>query len=148
MQHIVHQHKSYKPCRNYATQSCEYKPCRFNHEVLQRGEQMCYKCGKKFNSKGELLNHIRNNHDDPCLKFIQGTCSYGTRCMFKHVMPTESNMTRSAPEIQITNPQVFPQLPTTGNRLVGPANSQENMMDQMVNQLTILMSQMMSLKKQ
>ena len=83
--HILDKHKSRKPCKYFASNSCEYDDeCRFNHIILKQGEQICYKCGKIFDRKSSLLNHIKNNHDDPCLKHSLGKCTYGSRCVFKH----------------------------------------------------------------
>ena len=57
--HILDQHKSHKPCKYFPSNSCEYDDeCRFSHEILRQGEQICYKCGKKFDRKSSLLNHI------------------------------------------------------------------------------------------
>ena len=44
---IIDEHKSHKPCRNFADNSCEYTEhsCRFNNIILKQGQHLCYKCG-------------------------------------------------------------------------------------------------------
>ena len=81
-EHIKTDHISYKPCRNFATNSCPYQEeCRFYHVTLQQGECICYKCSDKFSKKSILLSHIKNYHNEPCLKYLQGTCTYGNTCV-------------------------------------------------------------------
>ena len=158
--HILEEHKSYKPCRNVATNSCEYnEKCRFNHEVLPKGEQLCFKCGDKFSKKSILLNHIKNYHIDPCLKYLEGKCTYGIRCVYQHkeiivqeVGKTFGNVQAKAPHIN--SHQDFPKIPPTEKRLVGNKDSTEqlianmnNMMSQM-NKMITLMTQMIMEKRQ
>ena len=80
--HIFNEHKSYKPCRNFSTNDCDYgEECRYKHIVLKPGEYVCYKCGDMFGRKSVLLNHIKNLHNDPYLKYLEGKCTYGSRCI-------------------------------------------------------------------
>ena len=56
--HNYENHKSYKPCRNFATTICnndEYE-CSYNHTILQENEVICYRCGDKFNRKKPPIN--------------------------------------------------------------------------------------------
>ena len=90
--HIIDHHKSYKPCRNLATNNCEYEECRFEHTILQNGEVLCFKCELKFTKKSLLLNHIKSSHDDPCLKYLEGKCTYGRRCVYRHIETAAQNV--------------------------------------------------------
>ena len=149
--HIIENHKSYKPCRNFATNNCEYKECRFNHVVLKQGEQVCYKCNDKFTRKSMLPNHIRNIHNDPCLKFQEGNCTYGAKCVFKHIGVPAQNVTRRPKHIQNRAPHIesqedFPPIPITGNRLMGSQTTKDQTMfnmSQLINQMSQIMNQMM-----
>ena len=60
--HILDHHKSHKPCRNYASGSCEYEEeeCRFKHIKLGENQQICYNCGVITQTVKDLMNHIKN----------------------------------------------------------------------------------------
>ena len=136
-------------CKYFPTNTCEYdSECRFNHEILTHGQQICYKCGKKFDRKSSLLNHIKNNHDDPCLKHILGKCTYGSRCVFKH---TTAQVTSENKEVvhrsaHVESHEDFPPIPATINRLAGTEKKQMiGSMNLMVQQMNQMMTQMTSL---
>ena len=84
--HIEENHKSHKPCRNYATNSCEYgAECRFRHIKLRENEHKCYKCGVRTATIKDLMMHIREIHgSQPCLRFAKGECDRKTRCWYSH----------------------------------------------------------------
>ena len=92
--HKKDSHLSYKPCKNYPENKCEYDmDCKFLHYVSSENEHICFKCGDIFGSKTALLSHVRSNHGDtPCLKFKQKKCPYlnGT-CFFAHVMNNDAS---------------------------------------------------------
>ena len=154
--HNIDSHKSYKPCRNYATNNCQYEDeCDFNHTTLQGDEQICYRCGKKFNKKHLLLTHIKNVYGDtPCRKFLENKCSYGSRCVFSHNVTNvqdKSSNTRPALNVQ-NNPhnyevsheipqQVFQSTPTSGVQVVG--QQKKSVMILNMNNMAIQMNQMM-----
>ena len=139
--HIYENHMSYKPCKNFPTNNCEYDDeCRYRHVILKQGEQLCYKCGDKFSGKSFLLNHIKNMHNDPCRKHIEGKCSYGTRCVFKHIAKIAQNVAWSPRQTEVE--QDFQTAPTKDNRLVGVQITQDQLMMNM-NSLVMQMSQMM-----
>ena len=144
--HILTEHPSYKPCRNFATNSCEYQECRFYHTILKKGECICYKCGDRFSKKSLLLNHLKIYHNEPCLKYQQGTCTYGTQCVYNHIITGVNNVERQQLNNKSTAPynhynSDFPNLPTTEKRLVGTRSSMEELMMNM-NNLINQMSQM------
>ena len=146
--HIINEHRSYKPCRNFATNSCEYEECRFNHDILTQGQSICYKCGDKFAKKSVLLNHLKNDHNEPCLRFQEGRCTYGNRCVYKHTSTDVTNVKRTQLENRSEGPHIeshsdFPYIPTTEKRLVGTQMSTEQLMLNMNNMIT-KMSQMMT----
>ena len=83
--HIVNSHKSHKPCRNYATGSCEHEneDCKFKHVILQRGQYICYKWRKIFKTQTDLMDHIKTAHGkEACIKFQNGERQHGNRCIF------------------------------------------------------------------
>ena len=121
--HIKGDHKPYKPCRNFATNNCEYnEKCRFDHIVLQKGEHTCYKCGLKFTNKSLLLNHIKISHNYLGLKHLDGKCTYGSKCLYKHAETNSLDVVRNFKNIQLPVPEInshkdFPQIPLTEKRL-------------------------------
>ena len=88
--HITQSHKNFKPCRSFATSTCEYdEDCWFNHIILADNEHICFKCGKVENSKTDLMKHIKTIHKGiPCLNFKSGTCRFSSSsCIFSHELP-------------------------------------------------------------
>ena len=95
--------------------------------VLQKGEQLCFKCGDKITKKSVLLNHIKTHHNDPCLKYLEGKCTYGSRCVYKHTNTIVQDVERSFANSPTETPNIyshqdFPQVPPTEKRLVGTKN--------------------------
>ena len=86
------------------------------------------------------MNHIKNKHNDPCCKYLEGKCSYGTKCVFKHTAKIAQNVARSPKQTE--GQQDFLTAPTNDNRLVGFQVTQEQLMMNM-NSMVIQMSQMM-----
>jgi hypothetical protein len=83
--HILRKHKSNKPCKNFASNSCDYEECRFKHIILKDNEHICYNCGEKTSSLRSLMKHIQEEHgSQPCLKFSQNKCSRGQLCWYSH----------------------------------------------------------------
>ena len=148
-QHIITEHKSYKPCRTFSTNSCQYlEECRFYHIILKQGESICYKCGDRFSKKSILLSHLKNDHNEPCLRFQEGTCSYGIKCIYKHIITGVTKVVRPMVNSEYESPHIdshsdFPYLPATEKRLVGTQGSTEQLMINMNNILT-QMSQIMT----
>ena len=96
--HIAESHRSHKPCRDYATNSCEYKECRFRHIKLQHNEQICYTCGIKSQTIKDLMVHIKDIHgSQPCTKFAKGQCDRGSRCWYNHRKSPNTNVNQSPP---------------------------------------------------
>ena len=61
--HTTDDHKSYKPCKNFHNDSCDFDDdCRFNHIKLNGSQSICYKCGNITSSKTLLMNHIKEAH--------------------------------------------------------------------------------------
>ena len=90
--HIGESHRSHKPCRDYATNSCEYAECRFRHIKLRENEHICYKCGVRSSTIKDLMMHIREIHgSEPCTKFAKGECDRNLRCWYSHSrLPTRA----------------------------------------------------------
>ena len=107
-----------KPCQNFATNNCEYgEECWYKHIVLKPGEHLCYQCGDIFERKSTLLNHIRNFHNDPCLKYLEGKCTYGRRCIYKHTEIVVQDVVRTPRNAN--SYEDFPQLPPTEKKTGG-----------------------------
>ena len=151
--HINEDHISYKPWRNFATNNCEYnEECRFEHIVLKKGEHICYKCGLKFTNKSVLLNHIKNIHNDLCLKHLEGKCTYGSRCVYKHAETNSLDVVRNFKNIQLPVPEInshmdFPQIPPTEKRLGGNNKKTIDHLMENMNQMVSQMNQIMTLMK-
>ena len=75
--HIKESHKYYKPCDYFIEDNCELdSKCRFYHIKLNQGEQICYKCGKIFKSKKDLINHIKEKHgNEICHRYLHNECN-------------------------------------------------------------------------
>ena len=113
--HMKENHKSYKPCDYFLEDRCDLDgECRYNHVKLKPGQQICYKCGDKFNLKSDMRRHIVETHgNDICHKFMQNNCT-ARKCFFSHDVITAQNVIRNA---QRDNPRVptqqdFYELPT------------------------------------
>ena len=150
--HIVNSHKSHKPCRNYARGLCEHEneECQFKHLILQRGEYICYKCGKIFKTQTDLMNHIKIAHgNEACLKLQSGECQHGNRCIFTHVKLSARNVARPQEQVETEEAgaltqEDFPELPTAAlSRLsVGDQNQNQTLESQVKRALASLMPQL------
>ena len=71
--HIAENHKSHKPCRDYATNSCDYESqCKYRHIRLKENEQICYTCGERTKALKDLMTHIKDTHgSQPCTRFAK-----------------------------------------------------------------------------
>ena len=100
MKHLATNHHSYKPCTKFATNSYDADFCRFNHIKLQPKEEICFKCGKKFMSKTDIMNHIKAQHGkEVCHRFLRNECSRSSEnCIFSH--NTTVNVNQSQPLTQ------------------------------------------------
>ena len=85
-QHIQEDHISHKPCRYFATASCEYDDeCRFEHVILRKDQHICYTCGVIKTSVKDLMVHIKEIHgSQPCTKYAEGKCDRNSRCWYSH----------------------------------------------------------------
>ena len=133
--------KSFKPCRNFPTNYCEYdSECNFFHIVLNQGEHVCYKCGDVLSNKTLLMKHITKDHgEEICKKFLDNKCQFGEKCLFRHTNSPAQNVVNRSQGNQ--SPPVFHNPPTSGqpNLAVGEQEKKYQMMNQlmsmMVNQL-------------
>ena len=109
--HLNNDHTSYKPCIRFAADKCNTVECRFNHIKLQQNQEICYKCGDKFDSKTVLLNHIKAKHGkEVCHRFLKNECEHSSEnCIFSHKSPQQSVQNYASPQFQ---QQDFTQLPT------------------------------------
>ena len=126
-------HRSYKPCTKYQTDSCNTLPCRFNHTKLNAGQEICFKCGDKFSSKTDIINHIKTQHGNTiCHKFLQNKCGRNNmECIFSH---------KTAPTVNVQRPKInhmqgFPQIHQTP--LHSPPPQMPNMSQHLQNQQSV-----------
>ena len=115
--HMSFDHKSYKPCHYFKEGKCDVDgECRYNHEILKPGQEICYKCGLKFKSKSDLLRHIEEKHGhEICHRYLQNKCTV-RRCLFRHIMPNAPNVHRISQGgvTQVSTQANFRSLPTAG----------------------------------
>ena len=137
--------KSYKPCRNFPTNNCEYdSECHFDHIILNQGEHVCYKCGEVSKNKTLLMKHISIEHgEEICKKFLDNKCQFGNKCMFKHPITHEQNVVNNLHQnsTEQTSP-VFSNPPSSGHQtlMVGEQKMYEmmnHMMSQMMKSLNL-----------
>ena len=158
MKQHLKEHKSYKPCRKFQTNSCELieEDCSFNHIILGPNEQICYKCNHITTSKTELMKHIKDMHgNEVCHKFLANKCDFASRCLFRHTSSAVKNVDRVSTPARHTM-QDFPNTLTTGpvvrpqgrpqNQSLVPTWSQICQQDQ--NSIQTLTSQMMLMMNQ
>ena len=114
--HIKEDHKSHKPCDYFMEDRCDLddEECRFKHVKLKHGEHICYTCGLIFNSRKDLLNHIREQHGNtPCYRFLNNECTV-RRCLFSHKTSPAINVERIYQEARAPqSTQDFPNLHAT-----------------------------------
>ena len=129
-------HKSHKPCRDFATNSCEYRSeCRYKHIKLQKNEQICYTCGEKTQTIKDLMIHIKETHGShSCTKFSRGQCDRGSRCWYKHEQISIGNGKQSTPNDRQEEEDYFQESPRRPRRpysqVVGAGNSQPKQVHQ------------------
>ena len=110
--HIKERHTSHKPCREYATNSCQYQSdCNYKHIKLKENEHICYTCGVIVPTIKDLMIHIKEIHgSQPCTKFARGKCDRNSRCWYSHnKLPAINN----SMDTSYSREQDFCQVPTT-----------------------------------
>ena len=156
--HMKEAHKSYKPCKNFPLNKCEYnEDCTFDHIILQEGQHVCFRCGHISNSKTEIMNHIKEKHGNIiCQKFLKNQCSFHNRCLFQHVTSIAQNVqTISNPGHSSTSytpsPQDFPDTLTMrpvvgmqGRSLLTEVKTQDQQLIQAMNSQMIMMMHQMT----
>ena len=131
--HILESHQSYKPCRDYATNTCDYKSgCRFRHIKLKKDEYICYTCGLRIQTLRDLMAHIKEIHgSQACTKFAKGQCDRGSRCLYSHSKTRGHKVNHSTPterqgDVLEDEEEVFQESPKRSRRpysQVAAANS-------------------------
>ena len=99
--HIKTSHKTFQPCKFFATNSCDKgSECRFNHIIPDGNKHMCYNCGTEENSKTDLMKHIKTSHGDiPCSRYRAGNCRFNsTSCIYSHGQPHEPHTAVRTPD--------------------------------------------------
>ena len=158
MEQHLKQHKSYKPCRNFRSNSCELNEvCPFEHIILEQGQHICYKCGSITISKTKLMKHIKDKHgNEVCHKFLENKCDFGSRCLFRHTgLPVQNVDLDSTPARHTM--QDFPNTLATGpvvrtegrpqNQSLAPTWAQicqkdQNLIQTLTSQMMLMMNQM------
>ena len=157
-------HRSYKPCRNFASNRCEYDgDCSFYHIILEKGEHICYRCAHKTKSRTEMMRHIKNEHGNIiCHRFLRNQCNFGSQCLYSHSVPSAQNVQRNranshSDSTHVPTAQDFPDTLTSGPvvgaqggpQIQTPAQplhhvSQDNQqsIQSLTSQMVIMMNQM------
>ena len=113
--HIFIEHKTYKPCTKYGAGNCDSSMCRFYHIKLHSKNDICFKCGKIFESKTELINHIKTVHGNTiCHKFLENKCERNSEdCIFSHkinatqmISPNIQQDFRQSPPLPLHSPAI------------------------------------------
>ena len=136
--HITESHMSYKPCKNYAVNRCEYnEDCRFYHIILPPGQHICYKCATKTNTKSDMMKHIKDVHGGTvCHKFLLNKCNF-TRCLFSHIVPSVPGVAEPSEQLPARQFEVpsapreedFPNLPAMGPVVRAEGRAEERNQD-------------------
>ena len=126
-QHIQEKHKSHKPCRDYATNSCEYEEeCKFKHIKLQDNKQICYKCGTITATVKDLMKHIQEIHgSQPCTKFAAGQCDRNTRCWYSHGSLPNNPISQNTSNVEEQDFQDPPTIRGLYSQVVGAGRQQQ-----------------------
>ena len=104
--HKLNTHRSYKPCTKFAKGECTYgDACIFNHKILSDKDFICYTCGNVFQTKTELLKHIKTVHGHVnCRNFTLNKCRYSSEaCFFTHEKDLHSNKETSNDNLDFQN---------------------------------------------
>ena len=159
--HMKEAHKSYKLCRNFPHNRCEYDTeCSFRHIILEQGKHICYRCGKISNSKTEMMKHVKETHGNIiCKKFLQNECNFGSRCLFKHTSGIAQNVENNTvqgraqtqdfqntltmrPVVGTQGRSHLQQMSTEDQQLIQTLNSQMIFMMNQMNQIQTMLGQM------
>ena len=133
--------KSSKPCLNFQTSNCEYdSECDFLHIILNQGDHICYKCGDILGNKTFLITHISREHgNEPCKKFAANKCTFGNRCLFKHILkpvnivPQHKQDFHERPTGQIGTPIQNQNQPQIQQEMVQPPGGSQTMAEYIQN---------------
>ena len=96
------------------------------------------------------MNHIKTAHGkEACIKFQNGECQHGNRCIFTHVKLSARNVARPQEQVETEEAgaltqEDFPELPTAAlSRLsVGDQNQNQTLESQVKRALASLMPQL------
>ena len=137
--HILEEHRSHKPCRDFATISCTYKSeCRYRHIKLKENQHICYTCGVKTSTLKDLMVHIKDAHgSQPCTKFVKGQCDRQSRCWYSHSKLPNINANLPQPTarqvfFQKATPTSHPQLRAKCSQVSEAGSSQQKQMHQVL----------------
>ena len=132
--HIKDHHITHNPYEYFDEDNCDDDDCRFRH--IKLGQYICYKCGKIFRSKREMMKHKEGIHgNNICHRFLRNECRV-RRCFFSHKIPAATNVATNmtSPESSATvkninespvfNQKDFPNLPTTGSVVMPQVQAQ------------------------
>ena len=95
--HVTSEHKTFKSCNKFASNTCEYDDeCRYQHIILEGTKEVCFTCGEMFRNKTDMMKHIKATHGaEPCMRFDEGNCVYGSKCLFSHIRRATQTQTTS-----------------------------------------------------
>ena len=135
--HVNSDHKSNKPCHYFKEDKCDLDDeCRYRHIKLKQGEETCYKCGKIFKSKRDLLRHIEQAHGhEICHRYLRNECT-ARKCLFTHSRPNASSAQERTPPVE-AQPQVFqsPPIAQMSQLSMGENNQNRNLEAQVMKAL-------------
>ena len=121
--HRVDKHNTFKPCRYFQQDGCKFgEHCRFKHIVLEKGQSICYVCGKLFNDINEMMNHRKQVHATVvCKAYIRGSCKFDDKyCWWSHAKPHENTSFQN-----VNNKMVFQVDPRSSAPPVQPQSAHQ-----------------------
>ena len=143
---------------SHAMLECSGEGCRYNHNQVTPGAHLCYQCGDEFESKIELMNHMKSIHVMPvCKHYKKGNCTFGGRCWYSHMVKDHNNGAQSTqpkpkqtldfPALQVTKPPPIQKMSNQQDLMNKMMQMNQKMMESMMSQMTQHMMNMMMYMK-
>ena len=154
--HLNKNHKTYKPCNKMP--ECSGDGCRYNHNQVTPGAHLCYQCGDEFESKIELMNHMKSIHVMPvCKHYKKGNCTFGGRCWYSHMGKDHNNGVQSTQPklkqtldfsaLQVNKPPPIQKMSNQQDLMNKMMQTNQKIMENMMSQMTQhMMNMMMNMK--
>ena len=88
MAHRKIEHPTYKTCRYFIEGNCKFgNQGIYSHTQVGEGKSLCFKCGNTFDSKDDMMKHIKKDHKSTniCQNYKNKQCRFtNDKCWFTH----------------------------------------------------------------